>query len=140
MATANEDKDVFTFDKFKGLRNTVGPESLEPGDCTIALNVDQTDAERARRRKGFEVTGLTTAHHSLWSDGGIALAVNGTNLVQVLPDFTSRVVRTGLTSGAPMSYVLLGSRVFYSNGAETGIFQDDERSEEHTSELQSPTN
>src|SRR5712671_5137923 len=44
MATTNEDKDVYTFEKFLGLRNTVGEESFEPGDLSIALNVDQTDA------------------------------------------------------------------------------------------------
>lgn len=124
MATINEDKDVYSFEKFLGLRNTVGEESFEPGDLSIALNVDQTDAFRIRRRKGFEVTAVAVPSQSLWSDGVIALSVQGTNLVQIMPDLTARVVRSGLTAGARMSYASIGQRVFYSNGVESGVFQD----------------
>src|SRR5258706_1192806 len=124
MATTNEDKDVYTFEKFLGLRNTVGEESFEPGDLSIALNVDQTDAYRLRRRKGFEVTAVVAPSQSLWSDGVTALSVQNTNLVQIMPDLTSRIVRSGLTAGARMSYVSIGLRVFYSNGVETGVFTD----------------
>lgn len=124
MATTNEDKDVYTFEKFLGLRNTVGEESFEPGDLSIALNVDQTDAYRLRRRKGFEATSVVVPHQSLWSDGVLALSVQGTNLVQIMPDLTTRVVRTGLTAGARMYYASIGARVFYSNGVETGVFTD----------------
>lgn len=124
MATTNEDKDVFTFAKFLGLRNTVGIESLDPGDLSVAINVDQTDAYRLRRRKGFEATTVTTPRHSLWSDGLTALVVNGSNLVQVQPDLTERTVRSGLTPGLRMHYVVIGDRIFFSNSVETGVFQD----------------
>jgi len=124
VATSNEDKDVFAFEQFRGLRNTVGAESFEPGDLEAALNVDITDALRVRRRKGYAVTAVVSAHHSFWSNGVIALAVSGTSLVEVMPDLTTRVVRSGLTSGRRMHYAIMGSRVFYSNGVETGVFED----------------
>jgi hypothetical protein len=124
MAITNEDKDVYTFEKFLGLRNTVGEESFELGDLSIALNVDQTDAFRLRRRKGFEATSITVPHQSLWSDGVLALSVNGTDLVQIMPDLTARVVRSGLTAGVRMHYASIGARVFYSNGVEFGVFED----------------
>lgn len=124
MATINEDKDAFTFDKFYGLRNNVGIESFEPGDCEIALNVDQTDALRLRRRKGFDVTSVTAAVHSLWSTGSAALVVEDTTLNQMLPDKSLHPVRTGLTPDARVYYAAIGPRVFYSNGYETGVFQD----------------
>lgn len=124
MATTNEDKDVFTFDKFLGLRNTVGIESLESGDLTVALNVDQTDAYRLRRRKGFEATGVTTARHSIWSDGTTALAVENTSLVRIMPDLSEVVLRDDLTPGARMFYAVIGDRIFFSNGVDTGVVQN----------------
>jgi hypothetical protein len=124
VATNNEDKDVFAFEQFRGLRNTVGAESFEAGDLEAALNVDITDALRVRRRKGYGATAITTSHHSLWSNGVIALAVSGSTLVEILPDLTSRVVRTGLTVGLRMHYASIGTRVFYSNNVETGVFED----------------
>lgn len=123
MAGFEADKDTVSYTGFKGLRNTVGEESFEPGDMAAALNVDITDANRVRRRKGF--TSLSGSnYHSLWSNGATALVVSGTTLYEIMPDFTTRIVRTGLTADQRMVYAALGSRVFFSNGVETGVFDD----------------
>ena len=123
MATPNKDEDVFVFDKFLGLRNNVGPGSFNAGDLEAALNVDVTDEQRLQRRKGYAATTVVTSHHSLWSNGAVALAVIGSSLVEVLPNLTTVVVRSDLTAGAKMYYTSAGNRVFYSNGLETGVFQ-----------------
>lgn len=124
MADIYEDKDAVSYSKFLGLRNTVAQSDFEPGDLEVALNVDQTDAYRLRRRKGFSATPSTASYHSLWSNGTVALMVSGTSLMEVMPDFTTRVLRNDLTPGLRMDYDSMGNRVFFSNGAETGVFQD----------------
>jgi hypothetical protein len=122
----NEDKDIFAIAKFLGLRNTVSEESFEVGDLAVATNVDQTEAFRLRRRKGYSATSLTASYHSIWAsdDGEIGLAVTGSSLMELLPDLTARAVRSDLTLGMRMRYARMGSRVFYSNTVETGIFEN----------------
>jgi hypothetical protein len=136
VAANNQDEDVYTFEKFLGLRNTVSEESFELGDLSVALNADITDALRAQRREGFAATAVATAHHSFWSNGVVALMVSGGNLVEVLPDHSTRVVRTGLTVGERMYYAAIGNRVFYSNGVDTGVFS---KGESRSWGVQSPT-
>lgn len=122
MSQPSEDKDIASFTKFLGLRNTTSEESFELGDLTVAQNVDQTDSYRLRRRRGFVATPTTGAYHSVGGNGLTALAVTGSSLMRVLPDFTTRLVRTGLTSGLRMKYAAMGDRIFYTNNAETGVF------------------
>ena len=117
-----EDKDVASFSQFKGLRNTVGPESFELGDLEEALNVDVTDEGRIRRRKGY-ATFLAGAYHSLFASGTVMLVVSGTSLLRVTPEAATTTLRTGLTSGARLSYGALADRIYYSNGTETGCVQ-----------------
>lgn len=118
------DKDVFTFAEFDGLRNTVSPEEMPATDLVAAVNVDITDSKRVRRRKGIGAPVVSGACHSFWSNGAVAFVVSGTSLLQVMPDFTTRVLRTGLAVDAPMSYAVVGERVFFSNGYENGVVED----------------
>lgn len=120
------DKDIVSYRKFTGLRNTVGPESLELSDLDAALNVDVTDELRVRRRRGYSSSLSAGSYHSVWSDGNIALVVGGTTLYEVTPTFALRSVRTGLTSGRRMYYANIPghAKVFYSNGVETGVFEN----------------
>lgn len=136
MAANNNDEDVYTFEKFLGLRNTVSEESFELGDLSVALNTDVTDALRAQRRAGYAATAVTAAVHSFWSNGSVALMVNGSDLVEVQPDYSTRVIRTGLSVGARMYYTIIGNRVFYSNGIENGVFSN---GQSRTWGLQAPT-
>lgn len=117
-----EDDDVATFSQFRGLRNTVGPESFEVGDLEAALNVDITDELRIRRRRGYTAF-VAGAHHSLFANGEVMLAVSGTSLVRITPEAVSSTLRTGLTSGARLAYSALGDRIYYSNAIQTGCVQ-----------------
>lgn len=117
------DKDVFSFSEFAGLRNTVDPAEMDPSDLATALNVDITDARRIRRRKGFGASVVSGACHSFWSSGSHAYMVRAGELLQVMPDFTVKVLRAGLTAAAPMAFDVVGERVFFSNGHENGVIE-----------------
>ena len=117
------DKDVFSFSEFAGLRNTVDPAEMDPSDLATALNVDITDARRIRRRKGFGASVVSGACHSFWSSGSHAYMVRAGELLQVMPDFTVKVLRAGLTDDAQMEFDIVGGRVFFSNGQENGVIE-----------------
>ena len=110
--------------RFKGLRNTVPSDRFELGDLEAAESVDIDDSERVTRRKGHGAAVVSGACKSLWSNGATALAVqNETNLVQILPNYATVTLRTGLISGLDMSYTSIGARVYYSNSVNTGIVE-----------------
>lgn len=121
MATPTSDKDVFSFEEFLGLRNTVSEESLDPADLVKAVNVDVTDAKKLRRRAGYGAPVFGLSAHSLWSDGNVALFVSGSNLYSLNPDYSTLIVRSGLTPGRRMYYAPMADRVYFSNGAEKGV-------------------
>lgn len=120
---------LFEYSQFKGLRNTVPAEhmaaaDIDPGDLSLARNVDINDAGRVLRRKGHEPLATDAPFSSLYSDGTVCCAVrNRTELVRILPDLSTVTLRTGLTPGPLMSYATIGSRVYYSNGVETGVIE-----------------
>lgn len=118
------DKDVFPFSEFAGLRNTVDPAEMDPTDLVEARNVDVTDSKRIRRRKGFGSAVVSGACHSFWSNGAQAFVVRGVELLQVMPNFSTKVLRGGLTAAAPMAFTAVGERVFFSNGHENGVIED----------------
>lgn len=116
-----EDKDVKPFDKFAGIRNNVGPESFDTGDLVTATNVDITDENKLQRRKGYAKV-ATGSYHSLWSSGDICLVMSGGTMSRYNADDTLTSIGTGYTAAAPMSYGVIGNRVMFSNGIESGIY------------------
>lgn len=111
--------------QFKGLRNNVPVDRFELGDLSVAQNVDIDDSERITRRFGHGAAVVSGAHKSLWSDGRVALAVQSeTNLIQILPSYTIKILRADLTSGLDMTYVPMAGRVYYSNGVENGVIEN----------------
>lgn len=120
----NDDKDIFTFVEFDGLRNTVEAESMSFSDLVAATNVDVTDAKRLRRRKGFGAPVVSGPCHSFWSDGMLALVVADNALKAINPDYSTTTLRTGLAHGAALEYAAVGNRVFFSSDYDNGVFQD----------------
>lgn len=118
--TVKSDDEVFLHEKFAGLRNNITADSFALSDLESAFNVDIDDELSLLRRKGFSAPLVAGAMHSLWSDGEKCFVVLGTQLVQILHDFTTRVVRSGLTPGLTMAYESLAGRVYFSNGSENG--------------------
>lgn len=119
-----EDEDVFVFKSFTGLRNDVPPEDMSATDLTTADNVDVTDANKLRRRGGTTPTGVVSPCHSLWFGAGTWLAVCDGDLVKLTrtnSGYTTSLVRQAV--GSPrMAYWAVGSRVFFSNGVVSGVY------------------
>ncbi len=88
--------------------------------ASIAVNVDISKTGRVSRRKGWEGTDITDSSHSLFCDGGSAFFITGDALKMLAPDMSVRNLRN-VTVNAPMSYVQVGSRTFYTNGRENGF-------------------
>jgi hypothetical protein len=116
------DRDVVVYREFTGLRNDVAPERFDPTDLEVATNVDIDKSKRIARRDGYTKRNVSPAH-SLWGSDDLGLFVSGTSLLQLRTDFSSTTVRTGLTLGNRMSYCQVAGRTYFSNSAETGIFE-----------------
>ena len=114
------------FSSSSGLDTTFDPARVsydpETGvqSASIAVNVDVSKTGRVSRRKGWENTVITDACHSLFSDGGDTFFVTGDALKMLAPDMSVTNLRN-VTVNAPMSFVQIGSRTFYTNGRENGF-------------------
>jgi hypothetical protein len=113
----------YRYAQFDGLRNDVAPDEFNRTDLVEALNVDIDNAKRIARRSGFGAPIVGGACHSVWADTDFCLVVSSTSLLRIFPDLSSRVVRTGLTDGARVSYSRIKDRVYWSNGHETGVIE-----------------
>lgn len=116
------DRDVVAYEEFAGLRSDVSPERFDPTDLAVATNVDIDKSKRVARRAGYTKRN-TSAAHSLWAKYDLALFVSGTSLLQLHTDLTSAAVKTGLTSSLRMSYAQAAGRTYFSNGADSGVFE-----------------
>lgn len=115
---------LIEFGRFKGLRNNVDAGNFEAADLDAAENVDIDDVGEARLRRGHAAPAIAGIAHSLWADGSVCLGVIDNALVQVFPNLTTKVLRTGLTPGERLSYETDGLRVFWTNGLENGVVAD----------------
>lgn len=107
------------FRTFAGIKNTVPAERLEPGDLVQADNIDLDESGRASRRAGQTLMRSDGAH-SLWAHGDLCLLVQGGALQQMQPNFNTETLTDGL-SDAPMQYLPLNGRVYWSNGTKSGM-------------------
>ena len=115
------------FHEFTGLRSDRPVERFEATDLALAQNIDIDNSGAISRRPGYTaVPGMTGAKHSLWSDddGKISLYVSGTTLYQFTSALTGVVLMTGLTAGLRLSYRYENDRVYFSNGAQSGILEN----------------
>ena len=120
-----DDKEgLVEYAEFRGLRNNVDPEAFAPGDLATALNVDIDDSLGISRRKGFSAPVTSAIDRDLWASGPICLGVGSNALKLVNPDWTTKTLRSGLSSGQTLSYAVVGDRVFYANGTELGCVQN----------------
>lgn len=128
MATARDDgrdPDVVTYRAFSGLRNDIGVERFGLSDLAEAVNVDLDKSGRLARRRGFASVAVGN-FHSLWAsrDETKALLMAADQLQVLNADYTRTTVAAGLTVSAPMSYTEVNDRVYFSNGMQTGVFEN----------------
>ena len=115
---------LFVFENFAGLRNNVSPEQFAPGDLVTGTNIDLDDGLNIHRRYGYGAPVVSGVDRDLWSSGPVCLAVGSNALKQILPDYSTITLRSGLTASQPLSYAAVGDRVLYANGVESGCVQN----------------
>lgn len=112
---------LFEFRGFTGLRNNVDERDFGPGDLSVALNVDCDDGLNVTRRKGFSTVVVAGVDRDLFASGAICLGVGSNALKQILPNYSTTTLRSGLTAARPLSYAAVADRVYYANGVELGV-------------------
>lgn len=112
------------FTDFQGLRNNVSAEAFGRGDLVTALNCDIDDSLGISRRKGYSAVKTSAIDRSLFASGATCLGVGSDTLKQVNADYSTTVLRTGLTATRPLSYAAVGERIYWSNGIDLGCVQN----------------
>lgn len=104
--------------QFSGIRNTVSPERLRPGELESAVNVDLDDVGQVRRRRGYERRS-TGRFHSLFHTGKHLLGVKNDELgIISLNGFTFTAIEAAGPS--PISYTMVADTTYYSSAAVSG--------------------
>ncbi|MFM7013257.1 MAG: hypothetical protein ACKO0Z_28660, partial [Betaproteobacteria bacterium] len=120
MAAFQRDPGIIAFEAFSGIRNDIPEHRFGLTDLAVGNNIDIDESGGVSRRAGRTLVRAGAAH-SLWSNGVLAMFVEGAQLKQLRPDYSAIVLRDGLTLGLPMSFVEVNGRVYFSNGAQTGV-------------------
>lgn len=104
--------------QFAGIRNLVSEERLQPGELSVAKNVDIDDAGQLRRRRGQTLIS-NALHHSLEGPIGSRWLVVRSGVLGFLTvglEFTALI-----TVGAqPLSYTSVGDTIFFSSMTHSG--------------------
>lgn len=85
-----------------------------------ALDVCVSDTGKIVRRSGF-VKKTSGDYHSMFSYLGLSLLASGDSIYRLNPDYSTTLVKSGLTTGATYDYVGVNEDVYYTNGHEIGI-------------------
>lgn len=137
--TTPREQDLMSIAGWPAGQNNITPETdlpagiarrgeTPPGALRLALNVDMDDTGRPRRRRGATLALPLEHPHSLWPPMAVpgcpfALCVAGGHLQRI--EFQGgQLTATPLApvhSDAPMSFEAFNGRVYYTNGADTGI-------------------
>ena len=112
------------FRDFKGLRNTVDERNFDNGDLSVALNCDIDDGLNITRRKGFSTVVVAGVDRALFAAGSTCLGVGSNALKQILPNYGTTTLRSGLTALRDLSYAAVADRVYYTNGIENGVVEN----------------
>ncbi len=87
-----------------------------------AVNVEVRDG-RLLRRPGFRRLG-EGGYTGLFSHGGRLYGARGGAILAIPAQGEPRVLRDGLTPGAPVAFLGVGDTVYFANGFETGRLRD----------------
>lgn len=112
-----------------GIRNAVPEDRLgiNPDtkliELTTASNIDIDETGRTKRRMGTNRLVTCSSAHSLFSNGETALFVDNTSLKSLDKDFSTVTVLRTVVAGLRMRYTYIPSKIFFSNGIETGCYE-----------------
>lgn len=117
-------EDGFTYKTFLGLRNNVKISRFALGDLEVAKNIDLDDTGAAQRRNGYVQKIDPNACHSVGPSGfARCFYVRGTTLYEILPNYSTTALITGLTPNRPMTYFVSADRCYWTNGIEKGCIE-----------------
>lgn len=102
---------------FKGIRNVVPAEQLDPDELAAGVNVDVNDKGRVFRRAG-RTSFSSGAADSLYQAGGIAVFRRSGALHRLWPDGSATVLVDDVTQ--PVVYCGAGDSIYWSDGLLTG--------------------
>jgi len=99
------------------------------GDLAVAVNIIISDTGRVSRRGGNTLVDSTVYHSTFPLDRLHFLGVTGTSLRKVSVLDYSYTELTTVTLNARVSYVKIGKMIFFANGYELGVIEDNSYSE-----------
>ena len=117
-----------TMKRFMGINNRDNATRIDPVvanheyvyPLSQGMNVDIDNTFGLSSRSGYTSVITGTDIHSLWSEKGKCLLVDGYTLFALNPDFSAVEIRAGLMLKARMSYALVNDRIYWTNGNEIG--------------------
>jgi hypothetical protein len=115
--------------KTKGLRTVVDNAEIDyvPSGLKYlseAVNVQISDGGKVVRRRGY-ILKASGNYQSSFNYMNISLVVSGDSLYRLNPDYSTTLIKSGLTSGALYDYAGVNEEIYYVNGHEIGIVDRD---------------
>jgi hypothetical protein len=112
---------------FKQGKNNVAPETEQPSDSARELlNVDLSNSGGVSLRRGYEKVydAGSDSVHSLFSSKKHTVFVQGSNLMELNTDYTANAL-IAVDPNSMMSYAEINNRIYFSNGVDTGVVNED---------------
>jgi hypothetical protein len=104
-----------------GVRNDVPLERFGKSDLASGVNVDIDKTGKVSRRAGQRQVLAGADIHSLTQTSSRMFFVDGTDLLELHPSFTTSPLKTGLAIGRRMTFLGLNQKVYFMNGADAGV-------------------
>ena len=112
-------------DRFdKGSNNIKKTVDLDNRELREAINVDINKEGKVRRRFGYSSIYSGTNIHSVYQNSKMRLFVENGTLKQLLSDNTAVTIKTGLDVKKTLSYTEVNDKIFFTNGDENGIVNE----------------
>jgi len=113
-----------------GINNVLDPSELQQGRTGILELVEANDVNIDNRlslssRDGTILKATLTRTHSLWSNGTLCFVLDNGSLREVLTNYNTVVLKSGLDPEARLSYADTETgRIYISNGIWIGYYED----------------
>ena len=88
----------------------------------IANNIDLDDEYMPHRRMGYSLV-LSGDIHSFWSNGSVALFMQGGILKSMSTAYVASTVLSGLDANAVMHYVDVNGKIYFTNAVVIGSYE-----------------
>jgi hypothetical protein len=125
QAQSGRDQDLVAYTAFTGVRNDVRPERFEHGDLEYATNIDIDKTGEIRRRDGYTPQ-IVGASHSVWANPQETQGyfAQGNLLYSLNANLGAQQIAK-LKAATPISFEQVNDRVYFSNGVDTGVIEQE---------------